>query len=145
MANKVLHRVTQGFTYAGDTDLIVMTCPTCGVSYAMPYTMQQNAFNKGERAIVWYCPNGHELGYNGPSEEQRARERAEAKARRATERANAERDLRIDTEHRLRAQKGATTRAKKRHANGICPCCNRSFANVRRHMETQHPDYDPAK
>lgn len=26
-------------------------------------------------------------------------------------------------------------------ACGVCPCCNRSFTNVRRHMTSQHPDY----
>jgi DNA repair exonuclease SbcCD ATPase subunit len=72
-------------------------------------------------------------------EEERA-ERNEAERRSA-----AERDLRRHTERQLSAQKAATTRAKKRHAAGVCPCCNRSFENVRRHMATQHPDFDPAK
>jgi hypothetical protein len=60
---------------------------------------------------------------------------------RARERAQAERDLREDTERRLSAQKGATTRAKKRHAAAVCPCCNRSFVQLRRHMENKHPGY----
>lgn len=30
---------------------------------------------------------------------------------------------------------------KKRTANGVCPCCTRSFTNLQRHMKSQHPDY----
>ena len=30
-------------------------------------------------------------------------------------------------------------------ANGVCPCCNRSFENLRNHMHTQHPDYGQEK
>src|SRR5690606_15231496 len=34
---------------------------------------------------------------------------------------------------------------RQRFANGVCPCCNRSFTNVARHMRTQHPDYDHSR
>jgi hypothetical protein len=141
MSNQILQRVTDGYTYTGDTDLKVMTCPICGVTYAIPATLQKNAYDKGKRSIVWFCPNGHELGYNGPSEEEKARKDAEAALERARLRANAERDLREDTERRLRAQKAATTRAKRRHAAGTCPCCARSFVQLKRHMAAKHPDY----
>lgn len=135
----VLSRVQDGCTYRGGLDLRVMTCPVCGVTYAIPLGMQQNARDRGEGKIQWYCPNGHQLGYHGPSEAARERERAQ----RAERRANAERDLRADTERRLTAQKGATTRAKKRAAAAVCPRCNRTFSQLARHMATKHPDYDP--
>lgn len=45
------------------------------------------------------------------------------------------------TEYQRRAQKGQNTRLKKRIAAGVCPCCNRSFANLREHMAGQHPDF----
>jgi hypothetical protein len=135
----VLHRVEQGYTYKGDPDLKVMSCPLCGVTYAIPAAMQRNACDRGEGQIQWFCPNGHQLGYHGPSNAARERERAQ----RAEQRAIAERDLRNDTERRLAAQKGATTRAKKRAAAAVCPCCHRSFSQLRRHMEAKHPDYKP--
>ena len=37
--------------------------------------------------------------------------------------------------------KGQVTRIKKRVANGVCPCCNRTFKDLAAHMSTQHPDY----
>lgn len=137
----VLNRVRDGHTYAGNTDLVVMTCPACGVTYAIPRVLQQAAQEAGDRKITWCCPNGHDLGYNGPSEAAERAERAEADRDWYRQRHQAERDLREHTEHRLRAQKAATTRAKKRHAAGVCPCCNRSFVQLKRHMATQHSDY----
>lgn len=41
----------------------------------------------------------------------------------------------------LAAQKGVTTRIKNRIANGVCPCCQRTFKNLARHMKGQHPNY----
>lgn len=140
-----LQRVRSGFTYAGDTNLKVLTCPDCGVTYAIPLTMQEHAWQRGQRQIVWFCPNGHELGYNGPSQAERERDAARAALTRAQDRATAERDLREHTERQLRSQKAATTRAKKRHAAGVCPCCNRTFQQLTRHMASKHPDYDPTK
>lgn len=43
------------------------------------------------------------------------------------------------------ATRAKLVRDRARFANGVCPCCNRSFENVARHMRTQHPDYDPSK
>jgi hypothetical protein len=141
--SSALRRAEEGYTYAGSSDLIVLGCPLCGVTYAIPVVMHRNAKRRGGWAIMWHCPNGHELGF-GEGEldrERAARERAEAAILQARERAQAEKDLREHTEHKLRAQKGATTRARKRAAAALCPCCNRSFVQLRRHLATQHPDY----
>jgi hypothetical protein len=37
--------------------------------------------------------------------------------------------------------KGKHTQLKKRVANGVCPCCHRSFVALRRHIETKHPEF----
>lgn len=132
-----LHRVRNGATYAGETDLKVMTCPVCGVVYAIPARLQENAYDRGHGEIQWFCCNGHQLGYHGKSEAEIAREKTEA----ALVREQATRDLLAHTERSLRSQKGATTKAKKRHASGVCPCCERSFVQLRRHMAAKHADY----
>jgi hypothetical protein len=140
---KVLYRVQQGHTYASDADLTVMCCPVCGVNYAIPQTMQAAARSAGERKITWFCPNGHDLGYNGPSEVEKERDRVTSELQYQRDRSGrlaAEVD---QTKAKLRAQKGATTKAKRRHAAGLCPCCNRTFQQITRHMATQHPDFDP--
>lgn len=39
------------------------------------------------------------------------------------------------------AARGQVTRLKRRAANGVCPCCTRTFADLKRHMANQHPDF----
>jgi hypothetical protein len=132
----ILQRVADGHTYAGDVDLKAMTCPACGVTYAIPLRLQEAAQRAGERKISWYCPNGHSLSYPGKSDEEVLREQLNV----SRQQARAERDLREDTERRLSAQKAATTRAKKRAVAATCPCCGRSFSQLRRHMAAKHPE-----
>lgn len=112
----------------------------CGIALAVPASLLREAHNNG---VAIYCPIGHAFSWN-VTEADRQRERAEqaeARATRAEQRRQAERDLREHTERQLSAQKGATTRAKKRAAAALCPCCNRSFSQLSRHMQTKHPDY----
>ena len=52
-----------------------------------------------------------------------------------------QRDLRQATERQLSATRGVVTRIKNRVGHGVCPCCNRSFGNVARHMADQHPNW----
>lgn len=114
--------------------LVRATC-WCGIEHAIPEALDR-AITQG--SVRGYCPLGHAYACT-PSEADRQRSRADEAERRLA----AERDLRLDTERRLVAQKGATTRATTRAAAGVCPCCNRSFSQLRRHMASKHPDYDP--
>ena len=41
--------------------------------------------------------------------------------------------------------KSQLTRERKRAAAGVCPCCNRSFVQLARHMKTKHPDFSAEK
>jgi hypothetical protein len=59
-------------------------------------------------------------------------------SRRMTQIARGERD---HIKRSLTAHKGHTTRIKNRIAAGVCPCCNRTFKNLARHMGNKHPDY----
>lgn len=111
-------------------------CPNCGVVFAMPTLLIKK---RREDGGDFYCPNGHSMHYgnnlktqNEKLKQQIAGEqrRAEA-AQRETERVR----------RSLAAQKGQVTRLKNRAANGVCPCCNRYFANVHRHMTSQHPEF----
>ncbi len=70
--------------------------------------------------------------------------------KRAEEGRDWQREMRLtaekDAAHQRRkaaAARGQLTKTKKRIAKGICPCCNRSFVNLERHMTGQHPDYAP--
>lgn len=124
-------------TYSGQ--LTVRVC-WCGMWHAVPeelreYQMRQH--RDGEKPIGIYCPLGHSGIPSGKGEAAKERERRE----RAEARAKAIQDQ-LDSEARAHsATKGQLTKAKKRIGKGVCPCCNRHFTNVERHMATQHPKY----
>lgn len=115
-------------------DLTTITCGDCGIVFAMPdwyVTARRNDHR------TWYCPNGHGRAWlQETREEKLARELKSARAL-----AVSRGDQLEATERSLRAQKAATTRIKNRVAAGVCPCCSRSFQNLRRHMSGQHPDF----
>jgi hypothetical protein len=131
-------RRQMGDTFAGHTDLEVTVC-TCGVLFAAPQKLLDTRRFDGQS---FYCPNGHSLSFKGTRLEV-ARPRARARAARLA----AARD---QAEASARAQRGAATRARnqrdkdrQRVAAGVCPCCNRTFKQLARHMKSQHPEYGP--
>jgi hypothetical protein len=118
------------------TEYLLHTCQTCGVPFAVTDGYDDRRREDGR---TFYCPNGHSLTYRDTlhkqltaAQEQLARERARHDQTRA------ERDA---IERQRRATKGQLTKVRKRVANGVCPCCNRSFADLAAHMATKHPDY----
>jgi len=109
------------------------TCYRCGIVFAMPAYFRKT---RRDDKASFYCPNGHAQGYV-ESEADRLRRQLEAeRSSKEWERARAN-----NLEKRLSAQKGQMTKLKNRVANGVCPCCKRSFADLHRHMTTKHPDY----
>jgi hypothetical protein len=124
------------------TETLEVTTCWCGIHLAMPTNLLRNAKEYGTDV---YCPIGHKFGWD-ETKADRLQKKLDAAERQRDElrrRVAAERDLRADTERRLTAQKAATTRARKRHAAAVCPCCKRSFVQLRRHMAAKHPDYSP--
>jgi hypothetical protein len=122
-------------TYTGV--LVVEECCVCGMTFAMPEDFQRQKRKKTASTLTFYCPAGHSQHYTGESAEQREkrwRHEAEARARAIEDQFKAERKSHSAT-------KGQLTKVKRRAAAGVCPCCTRTFQNVQRHMETQHPDY----
>lgn len=115
-------------------------CGSCGIVWGLPEWFVDE---RREDGVGWLCPNGHSFVYNkGKSKKQLLEaELARAKDRLATVTARAD-----QTEASLRATKGVVTRQKnqmKKVVAGVCPVdgCQRHFANLRKHIETKHPDY----
>lgn len=52
-----------------------------------------------------------------------------------------QRSMRKTTERQLIAQKGQVTKLRKRAKAGVCPCCNRTFVGLQRHMAQKHPEF----
>ena len=124
-----------------ETTLELRNCPACGVAFAAPAQLFAARRDNHE---LFYCPNGHRLSFPEKSDLETAQAEIERLKRlfkeeqRYAAQAVSERNA---AQKQLRATKGALTRTKNRIANGVCPCCNRSFANLSEHMHMEHPQY----
>lgn len=121
-----------------------LTCGECGMDFAVPQAWLQKrvAGEGGNRSF--YCPNGHRRHFVGKTEEEKLREEL-ARKDAALQR---EREQREVAERSARAQQAQATRARnenkrirERVGRGVCPCCNRTFQQLARHMMTKHPEY----
>ena len=125
--------------------LIAVSCCRCGITFGMDSSYYTERVNDH---VPWYCPNGHEQYFSGKSDaeklrdqlakEKHLREQAEARARENRESAG-----RIT--RRLNATRGVVTRHKKKIAAGRCPCCSHTFKDLKKHMSTRHPNWNPEK
>jgi hypothetical protein len=120
-------------TYTGR---LVTTSCWCGIAMAIPEDLYDFAHRNGHSI---YCPLGHTFYWS--DNDKKKLEKAQREAAAARERERAVRDLLEAEENSHRATRGHVTRLKKRVAAGVCPCCTRSFQDLRRHMTSQHPDY----
>lgn len=107
------------------------TGATCGQRWAMSRDFYNRTKRTGE---TWYCPSGHPRIWTGQT--------TEAKLAAAEAQAVALGDQLQAAVEEAETTRVALLRERHRYANGVCPCCNRSFENIARHIRGQHPDYD---
>lgn len=112
----------------------VIHCASCSAPFGLNADFIQRRRNDHK---TFYCPDGHHNAYNGKNEAARLRDELD-QAKRQRDEANAKR---IEVEGERDSISQAHKRMRKRITAGVCPCCNRSFDNLRRHMETQHSDF----
>ena len=112
---------------------VVEHCCSCGVAFAMPFSLQQQRLVDGND---FFCPNGHSQYYTETEAKKLKRKLKEIESQLATK----EFELTVTLEAQRSAER-RNKRLQKRIANGVCPCCHRQFIQMTRHMRTQHPDY----
>jgi 3'-phosphoadenosine 5'-phosphosulfate (PAPS) 3'-phosphatase len=120
-------------TYTEMVTLQEDTCCVCGIIFAAP---EHWFASKRSTGATFYCPNGHTLSFAKGTEQLLRDKIADAEKR--------EKDLElqlISAKDQLQATKRELTKQKKRIANGVCPCCHRSFVKLQQHMKSQHPNY----
>lgn len=123
------------------TTLYVEECYKCGMLFGITQRFEKDRRKDHEG---FYCPRGHKQWYSAQSDEERLKKeliKAQEEANRkgtALQAVRAERDF---MERSRSSIKGHLTRTKNRIGNGVCPCCNRTFKDLARHMQGQHPDY----
>lgn len=121
----------------------VGNCYRCHAPLYLPRELYEAA--KRSPAISFFCAYGHEAHYPaGETEADKLRRERDRLAQRIAERDDEikrQREMREQTERQLAATRGVVTRIKNRVGHGVCPCCNRSFTNVARHMASEHPTW----
>ncbi len=116
------------------TKFAVVTCFKCATQFCM--TEEMDTERRRSHDHFW-CPNGHQQHYIHESREEALRKKLEATelALQATKEQREEfQNQLIDTGRKLE-------RTKKRLKGGKCPCCNRNFIALARHLSSKHPDY----
>ena len=118
---------------------VVQQCGTCAVWHTIPEIVHSCYKREGG---FWHCPNGHQRGWAKGTEaiEQEnirlERDRLKQDTARLADEVAAEKKRADEAEHKY-------LKARQRAAAGVCPCCNRTFVNVQRHMKTKHPNVVP--
>lgn len=114
-------------------------CPECRINYWLPDGFRDER-RKDQR--IWWCPNGHQRWYAESEVDRLRRERDVLKQQMARAEEERDRAYRIQSEAvdaRIKAER-ELRRVQRRAVAAVCPCCNRSFQNVARHMKTKHPN-----
>lgn len=126
------------YTNIGTVTMFISDCPSCGVIFGITteYEDRRREDHKG-----WYCPNGHRMGFTGPTDAEKRAARAEESAKQLQAKLIAERN-KADAARRDAAEaKASETRLRWRVGHGVCPCCQRSFPALAAHVATKHPDF----
>lgn len=118
-------------------------CITCGVRFGVPFGYTDNHRKNKER---FYCPNGHAMSYTESEADKLRRERDRLKQENA--RLEEEKQLAWRAENAQKERADAAVKREKRllkraAAGAACPCCNRNFANLARHIAAKHPTFEP--
>lgn len=120
--------------------LHVLACARCSMPFGITSDFEQRHRDNHD---TFYCPNGHPNYYSGKSESEKLKQDILQQQERMEylQKANNSLHAKItEKNHEIRAHKGAKTRLVNRIKAGVCPCCNRSFENLRRHMANKHPE-----
>jgi hypothetical protein len=114
--------------------LITTSCCNCGITFGIPEDHNRVLVDTKR---VFYCPNGHGQSYTGATEAEKLKKELEREKQR---REMAEREAAMEAK-RAKKSEAELGRVKTRVHNGVCPCCNRTFQNLARHMATKHPEH----
>ena len=125
-----------------ELDFYVVNCGCCGGVYAILERVRLQKEREGKSWTCPYCATGWGYQGNGTNAElKRQLKQAERDLQSQKKRTEWAKEEARHAESRRRGEKAAKTRIQNRIANGVCPCCQRSFKNLHRHMQNKHPDY----
>lgn len=112
-----------------------ISCGECGIKFFVPSNWVEDRRDKGNYGRRFHCPNGHVRVWSESTLDVVTRERDRLKQANA----RLEDELRDGVARADREAKKAA-RVKRRAEAALCPCCNRHFSQLERHMKSKHPD-----
>lgn len=119
-------------------------CWKCKSDLWLPQSLNEAA-NHARGRISFWCPYGHEaVKADGETEENKLRRERDRLAQQIAQRDDEirhQKELLNEAEKKRVALSGQINKLNKRVSAGVCPCCTRSFQNLRRHISMKHPDY----
>lgn len=131
-------RITTFTIEAARLDLYISDCANCGVVFGMPVEMEERR-RADHRAF--YCPNGHNLVFSGPTQAEKESRAAKERADRLATMLMAQRDQTEAARTEAAEAKASEVRLRWRVGNGVCPCCQRTFPALAAHVATKHPEF----
>lgn len=100
-------------------------CANCGVVFGITSRFMENR-RKDHQGF--FCPLGHGNTYLQKTSEEIAFDNL-----------TRERAMHDQTKSSLLEKEKSLIKITERIKNGVCPCCNRTFLNLQRHMKNKHP------
>lgn len=122
------------FTNMIEVEYVTEICCQCSISFGM--TVQLQSIRKKDHQL-FYCPLGHGQHYVAETEAEKLKKILKNTEERLAMELSRNGRLKQD----LATTRGKLTKTEKRIAKGVCPCCNRQFVNMARHMKGRHPEY----
>lgn len=128
----------------------IVSCYFCGVRFGIDERLHRSVVTDASRSV--YCPAcGGRTEWTKSEAQKRIEELEKKLAWEASQSARRKEEidrqiaLRKETENSLSATRGVVARLKTRAKNGVCPCCHRTVSQLAKHMESKHPNFNPAK
>ncbi len=118
-----------------------VTCCACFVAFGISARQYEELVSTHQ---AFYCPAGHRQNFIGESDIEKLRKELAAETKRkesAIQREKWALEEAKQAELKRRAAVGQSTKLRNRVGNGVCPCCNRTFANLQKHMCSKHPEF----
>ncbi len=123
-------------TFTESVTLEKHECGKCGGVYAIT---QRVVDHHRETGGFWHCPYCQISWGYGESTADKLRKELDEKAKLLTAakcEALRQSQLLEESDRKLSESNRKLNRVK----NGVCPCCNRTFQNLHRHMKIKHPE-----
>lgn len=129
----MLTDVIRGEKVIEKIDFTLEECCACGLAFMIPTRMQKALINSHDS---FYCPNGHSQSYMGKSNAEKLQDELNILKNKKQQE---QEDLQNKWLDALNENSKLEKKLKRIH-NGVCPCCNRTFIDLQRHMKTKHPE-----